>query len=72
MLSSVTTVPFPTAVDGSRYDVKVTGTEVSLIMETQEHSEAKYNSQSYSLKILLSKIGLDTRDTPSTREDDIS
>ena len=71
MLSSVTTVPFLTAADGARYDAKVTGTEVSLIMEAQ-HSETKCNLQSFSLENLLSKIGLDMRDIPSTRDDDIS
>ena len=71
MLSSVITVPFLTAADGARYDAKVTGTKVSLIMETQ-HSETKYNPQSYSLEKLLSEIGLDMRGIPSTRDDDIS
>mmetsp|Transcript_23843 Transcript_23843/g.45498 ORF Transcript_23843/g.45498 Transcript_23843/m.45498 type:complete len:351 (+) Transcript_23843:71-1123(+) len=69
MLSSVTTVPFLTAADGARYNAKVEGNEVKLIMDTK-HSETKCNSQSFSLEDILSEIGLDMRDVPSKKCDD--
>merc|ERR1712087_405320 len=63
-LSSVMTSPFLAAADGARYDAKVTGSEVELIMDAQ-HSETKCNSQSCSLEEILSEIGLNIRDVPS-------
>lgn len=69
-LSSMMSSPFLAAADGARYDAKVTGSEVELIMDVQ-HSETKCNSQSCSLEEILSEIGLDLRDVPS-QDDGIS
>lgn len=65
--SNNVSLPFVTAHDGSKYDAKVTGNEVELIMNTQ-HSETECNSQSCSLEDMLSEIGLDRSDVPTNDE----
>ena len=59
---------FVTADDGLRYDAEVRGNTVELIMNTQ-HYEAECNSQSCSLENLLSEIGLNLSDVPSTNNE---
>lgn len=66
--SNSVSLPFVTAHDGSKYDAKVTGNEVELIMDTQ-HYETECNSQSCSLEDLLSEIGLNLSDVPTSESD---
>lgn len=70
MLSSVKNVAFLTAAEGLRYDALVTRDEVELVMDTQ-HFEAECNSPTYSLAGLLSEMGLEMTDIPSTSESGI-
>ncbi|KAL7534128.1 hypothetical protein ACHAXR_005650 [Thalassiosira sp. AJA248-18] len=68
--TEVASVPFLTAVDGAKYNSRVMGNEVELVMGMQ-HYETECNPQSCSLKDILSELGLDMSDIPSS-DDGIS
>ncbi len=59
--SSMTTVSFTTAEEGSRYDATVTGNVVQLITDALHH-ESECNSHSFLLEDFLFEVGLDVSD----------
>ena len=69
-LSEEKTVPFLAADDGLKYNAKVIGNEVELVMNVQ-HVETECNPQSCPLESLLAEIGLTLNDVPSNIEESI-
>ena len=65
-----TTIPFTTAQDGLRYDAKVSGNEIELVMDTQHYETDCTNSQANSLDDLLREIGLNISDVPPKSKDE--
>ncbi|KAL9186997.1 hypothetical protein ACHAXT_010717 [Thalassiosira profunda] len=67
-LSSTATISFLAASNGSRYDAKVNGNNETELLMDCVHEEAECNPRL--LKTVLSAIGLESVDLPSTSEED--